>query len=119
MEHDHITEKVIGCFYDVYNCLGNGFLELVYQNAMEIALSDSQIVFMKEAALNASFRGRLVGEFRTDFLVENLIIVEIKAVSQLLPSHSAQVLNYLRASQLSVGFLLNFGNKAEIKRIVF
>ena len=119
MRFQDTTEKVIGCFYDVYNELGPGYLESVYQNSLEIVFRDRNIVNAREAPLVVTFRGQTVGEFRADFLVEGNIIVELKAIQALLPVHDAQLINYLKVTGLSVGLLLNFGTKAQVKRKVF
>ncbi len=119
MRHQDTTEKIIGCFYDVYNELGPGYLESVYQNSLAIVFKDRNIANTREAPLVVRFRGQNVGEFRADFLVEGNIIVELKAIQALLPVHDAQSINYLKVTGLSVGLLLNFGSKAQVKRRVF
>ena len=119
MRYQDTTEKIIGCFYDVYNELGPGYLESVYQNSLEIVFRDRNIANAREASLVVTFRGQSVGEFRADFLVEGNIIVELKAIQALLPVHDAQLINYLKVTGLSVGLLLNFGAKAQVKRKVF
>ena len=118
MRHQDTTEKIIGCFYDVYNELGPGYLESVYQNSLVIVFKDRNIANTREAPLVVTFRGQSVGEFRADFLVEGKIIVELKAMQALSPVHDAQLINYLKVTGLSVGLLLNFGAKAEVKRRV-
>ena len=98
--------------------MGFGFVEQVYQNALAIALSEAGISFQREYPLAARFRGRTVGDFKADFLVEKQVIVELKAVTSILKVHEVQVVNYLRASGMSVGLLLNFGTKPGFKRRV-
>ena len=113
------TEKVIGAFFDVYRELGFGFLESVYHNAMLIALADLGLVAESEVKLLVHFRGHVVGEFDADIFVEREVILELKAVDDFSPAHEAQTLNYLRASDLEVGLLLNFGPKPRIKRLAY
>jgi GxxExxY protein len=117
--HRDITEKVIGVFYDVYNELGFGFLESVYRNAMTVALRAGGLTAEPEAKLAVFFRGEQVGVFSVDILVESVVILELKAVDQLCDAHEAQLLNYLKASAVEVGLLLNFGPKPRLKRLGF
>jgi GxxExxY protein len=114
-----LTEQVIGVFYDVYNELGTGFLESVYENALALALRDVGLEVTQQSPLNVEFRGHLVGEFRADLLIERRLIVELKAVSQIAAAHEVQLVNYLRASGLPVGLLLNFGNRPQFKRRIY
>jgi len=114
-----LTEKVIGCFYRVHDELGTGFLESVYEEALIIELRDSGIKFENQRPLNVYYKGELIGDFRADIVVEDKIIVKIKAVSSLLPLHEAQLLNYLKISGMKIGLLVNFGEKFEFKRKIF
>ncbi len=114
-----LTDRVIGVFYAVYNELGTGFLESVYENALALALREAGLVVQQQACLTVRFRNQVVGEFRIDLLVAERLIVELKAVSQLAPAHEAQLVNYLKASGLHVGLLLNFGPRPHFKRKVF
>ena len=114
-----LTEAVIGAFYAVYNELGPGFLESVYENALLLALAESGIPAEAQVPLTVRFRDQIVGQFRADVLVAGRLIVEIKAVSQLVRIHEVQLVNYLRATGIQVGLLLNFGSRAEIRRRVF
>lgn len=106
-------------FFDVYNELGYGFLESVYREAMTIALESAGLHVEKEFALEARFRGQVVGVFKTDFLVNGCVIVELKALKELGSAHEAQTLNYLRAGVLEVGLLFNFGPQPQIRRLAF
>ncbi|MEX0967232.1 MAG: GxxExxY protein [Bacteroidia bacterium] len=112
--------KVIGCAMNVHNELGCGFLEPVYQEALGIELLESEIQYTKEQRLNISYKGRLLmKQYIADFVCFNQLIVEVKAMEGLLPVHSAQVLNYLKATGLKVALLLNFGTtKLQYKRII-
>ena len=110
------TERIIGAFYDVYNELGAGFLEQVYENALVFAIRKAGLAVIQQAAIDVRYRGHLVGEYRADLLVEARVLVEVKASANLSPSHDAQLLNYLKATGLPVGVLLNFGPRAQFKR---
>ncbi|HLI16683.1 MAG TPA: GxxExxY protein [Rhodanobacteraceae bacterium] len=114
-----LTERVIGVFYAVYNELGHGFLESVYENSLAPALREAGIAVVQQAPLRVDFRGRTVGEFRADLLVEDRLIVEIKSVSQLAPVHEVQLVNYLKATGIRVGLLMNFGLQPQFKRRIF
>jgi GxxExxY protein len=114
-----ITDVVIGTFFDVYNALGTGFLESVYRNAMAAALNERRVHSIREALLEVIFRGVSVGSFRADLLVENTIVVEIKAARAIDSAHEAQLLNYLRASSAEVGLLLNFGPEPKFRRLLY
>ncbi len=107
--HYEITEKILGCCFDVMNELGTGFLESVYQSALIIALKQEGLTAQREVGLEVQFRGQKVGEFYADLLVENKVIVELKACRELIPMHEAQLINYLKATGIRVGLLINFG----------
>lgn len=114
-----LTQQVIGAFYAVYNELGPGFLESVYVNALVIALGAIGLEVRLEVPLVVTFRGHVVGHFRVDLLVEDRLVVEVKAVSNLLKAHEVQLVNYLRATRINVGLLLNFGTRPELRRRVY
>ena len=118
-KHEDVTKQIIGAFFEVYNELGYGFLETVYRNAMAVALNTMGLQVYKEPSLTARFRGQVVGEFRADLMVGGCVILELKAVRSLESCHEAQLLNYLRASVLELGLLLNFGPKPQVKRLLF
>ena len=118
-KHEAITKEVIGIFFDVYNELGYGFLEPVYQEAMSIALRDAGLQVERDFGLEARFRGRMIGSFKADLLVSGCVLVELKAVKELARPHEAQALNYLRAGVLEVALLLNFGPRPQIRRLAF
>ena len=117
--HPELTEKIISVFYEVYNELGYGFLESVYQRAMTIALRAQGLEISTETPLPVWFRGEQVGDFRADLVVNDRVVVELKAARTIEASHEAQVLNYLRATAMEVGLLLNFGPRLAIRRLVF
>src|SRR5437868_7888892 len=116
-KHAELTEKLIGIFFEVYNELGYGFLESVYEKAFMLVLSANGIAFRQQCPVIVKFRGAEIGEFRADLIVESVVIVEMKAVQKLDASHEKQLLNYLRSTNLEVGLLLNFGPSAQIRRL--
>ena len=118
-KHGDITQKVIRVFYEVYNELGHGFLESVYEKSLEIALNSKGLKVCRQIEIPVSFRGQQVGDFSADMLVEGCVLIELKAARSLDTSHTAQLLNYLRATDIEVGLLLNFGLKPEFKRLIF
>ena len=119
LKHRELTDKIIGVFYDVYNELGHGFLESVYEAAMAIALAETGLDVERQHPIPVWFRGQQVGDFRADVLVQKAVILELKAGRALEPSHEAQLLNYLRATPIEVGLLLNFGPQPQFKRLAF
>ena len=116
---DSITERIIGCIYKVSNMLGSGFLEKVYENALTLELRKNGLKVKQQHGIQVRYDGVVVGEFAADLLVEDKVIIELKATKALDDIHMAQCLNYLKATGLSVCLLINFGKpKAEIRRIV-
>jgi GxxExxY protein len=113
-----LTDRVIGSFFEVYNELGPGFLESVYENALAMLLRERGLIVDQQRLLQVHFRGSVIGEFRADLVVESKLVVELKSVSQLNPAHEVQLVNYLKASSIKVGLLLNFGPRAQFKRRV-
>ncbi|MBW2662320.1 MAG: GxxExxY protein [Deltaproteobacteria bacterium] len=118
-KYKELTEKIIKIFYKVYNELGYGFLEKVYENAMMIELKKEGIPAVSQFAIKVYYENEIAGEYFADILVDDKIIVEIKAARNLALEHEAQLLNYLKATSIEVGLLLNFGPKPEIKRKAF
>ena len=117
--HYALTEKIIAVFYDVYNELGHGFLESVYHKSLALALDEKGLMVQSPIDIPVFFRGHQVGCFEGDILVEKCVLLELKAARTLDSSHKAQLLNYLRATEIEVGLLLNFGEKPEFKRVIF
>jgi len=117
--YDDITHAIIGAFYDVYNVLGPGFLENVYENALLIELNDRGLKAHSQCPVKVQYKGQTVGEYIADIIVEDSIICEIKAIQKLRPEHEAQLLNYLKATGIKIGLLLNFGPKPQVKRRIF
>ncbi len=114
-----LSKKVIGLYYDVYNELGFGFLESLYESALAIALADAGLRVERQLALPVWFRHQQIGDYRADLVVERRLLLELKATSNLNQAHEAQLLNYLRATDIEVGILLNFGPQPTFKRMIF
>ena len=118
-KHSDLTEQIIGAFYAVYSTLGYGFLENVYVKALMIELKRRGMIVRDELPIQVYYAGQLVGEYYADLIVNDLVILEIKATKSLATEHEAQLLNYLKATPYEVGLLLNFGPKSETKRRSF
>jgi GxxExxY protein len=118
-EQNELTDRIIKIFYKVYNKLGYGFLEKVYQNAMMIEFKRAGINATAQSPIRVLYDKEIVGEYFADILVDEKVIVEIKASRSLTQDNEAQLLNYLKATDVEVGLLLNFGRKAELKRKLF
>jgi GxxExxY protein len=117
--HSDVTEKIIGIFYDVYNELGYGFLECVYEESLVIALYEAGLTANRQIPLPVWFRGHKVGEFRADLLVENCVLLELKTARSLDTAHEAQLLHYLKSTEIEVGMLPNFGSRPQFRRLLF
>ena len=118
-KHSDLTEQIIGAFYAVYSALGYGFLEKVYVKALLIELKNRGLVPQDEFPIHVFYAGQLVGEYFADIVVNDLVILEIKAAKGIAAEHEAQLLNYLKATPYEVGLILNFGPKPETKRRSF
>ena len=118
MKQKELTGKIIDCVYKVHRELGFGFLESVYQNALVIELARAGLESEREKRIQVYYGEKVVGDFLADILVEDKVILELKSVSQVHPAHEAQLINYLKATGMKVGLLINFGEKVEIKRKV-
>jgi len=114
-----ITEKIIGAAYKVYNTLGYGFLEKVYENALIIELKKQGLGIKQQDPIKVHNEGEIIGDYVADLIVEDKVIVEVKAVKKLNSVHETQLVNYLKATGNEVGLLINFGNKIGIKRKIF
>lgn len=120
LEHEEITEAIIGSAFEVYNILGYGFLEKVYQRAMQVELLQHGYSVELESQIKVKFKGVIVGEYAADLFVDNKVIVELKVSKNYNPEDEAQLLNELKATGIKVGLLINFGReKVEFKRLVF
>jgi GxxExxY protein len=118
-KYKELTEKIIEIFYRVYNKLGYGFLEKVYENAMMKEFKTTDIPAVSQYAINVVYEGEIIGEYFADILVDSKVIVEIKASKSLAIENEAQLLNYLKATEIEVGLLLNYGPKPDLKRKAF
>lgn len=117
--HSELSEQIINCFYKVYNVLGYGFLEKIYQKSLEIELMKNGLSFESQYPIRVYYDNMIVGEYFADIFVDSKIIVEIKAIEVLSKDNESQLLNYLKSTNTEVGLLLNFGKKPEVKRKVF
>jgi len=117
--HSELTSLIIQCFYRVYNTLGYGFLEKVYENAMLIELRHRGLSCLPQVSVDVYYGESRVGFYVADIIVENCVIIELKAAETLCEEHEAKLTNYLRATDIEVGILLNFGKKPELKRKIF
>jgi GxxExxY protein len=118
LKHFALTVKIIQVFYDVYNELGHGFLESTYAEAMMMALESARLTAAREVPVSVWFRGQKVGQYFADIMVENAVLLELKAARHLESAHEAQ-LHYLRASEIELGLLLNFGQRPQFRRLLF
>ncbi len=118
-KYSELTEQVIGIFYDVYNELGFGFLEKAYEEAMVVVFKERGIRFQQQVPIPVWFHGQTIGSYEADLVVNGVVLVELKACKALDPSHEAQLLHYLRSTEIEVGLLLNFGPKPQVRRLAF
>ena len=117
--HQSITDKIIKCFYEVYNTLGYGFLEKVYELSLYEELTSNGLECERQKKIEVYYKEKLVGDYYADILVANKVILELKAAESLCEEHEYQLINYLKATDIELGLLLNFGKKPEIKRKIF
>lgn len=117
--HSALTDLIIKCFYTVYNKLGYGFLEKVYENALKLELTTKGLAVETQKPIKVYYHGSVVGDYYADMVVNNLVIIELKACESLNPNHQYQLQNYLKATDIEVGLLVNFGHKPEFTRKVF
>jgi GxxExxY protein len=116
MKYQEITSKIIKCAYTVHKNLGFGFLENVYQNALMIELTNADLEAEKEKKIQVLYHGQVVGDYIADIVVENKIICELKSTKEINPAHEAQLVNYLKATGMEIGLLINFGEQVRVKR---
>ena len=119
LKHSELTDKIIGVFYDAYNELGHGFLESTYAEALAMALKESGVSVVREVPVPVWFRRRKIGQYYADVMVEGLVLLELKASRTLETAHEAQLLHYLRATEVEVGLLLNFAIRPQFRRLLF
>jgi GxxExxY protein len=119
LKHGELTEKLIGIFFSLYNELGHGFLESVYEQAFSVVLAEQKIFFQRQIAIPVWFHGTQIGEFRADILVDGKVLIELKTGREIDLAWEKQLLNYLRATDIEVGLLFNFGPSAQFRRYGF
>lgn len=117
--YESLTDRIIGCYFDVYNELGYGFLERVYELSMMIHLEECGLLATRQRPIEVHYHGHNVGNYVADILVEDSVLIEVKAVERIAPEHEYQLINYLRATNVEVGLLLNFGPHPEVRRKLF
>jgi len=118
-KHSDLTQQIIAAFYQVFNTLGYGFLEKVYENALAYELEKRGFTVATQVPINVYYDGVIVGEYFADLLVNDQVIVELKSAATIAPQHEAQLINYLKATNMEVGLVLNFGPKPQVKRKVY
>jgi len=118
-KHSDLTGKILGAFFQVYKELGYGFSEKIYENALALTLKDLEMNVEQQKPITVYFHGQIVGEYIADLFINGAVLLELKSVRSLIEKHSAQLLNYLKSTDIEVGLLLNFGPKAEFKRKVY
>jgi GxxExxY protein len=119
LKYAELTENIIGIFYDVYNELGYGFLESVYEESLVIALREDGLGVERQLAIPVWFRGREVGRFRGEVVVESSVLLQLKSSRILESAHEAQLLHYLKSTEIEVGLLLDFGSRPQFRRLLF
>jgi GxxExxY protein len=117
--HQEITERIIKCFYEVYNTLGYGFLEKVYEHSMMLELTRCGLCVRNQVPVKVHYREEQVGDYYADIIVDEKVIIELKAAESVVEEHELQLINYLKATEMEVGLLLNFGKKPEVRRKIF
>lgn len=117
--HQDLTGDILKCFYAVHKSLGFGFAEKVYENSLFVELEEEGHKCKRQQPISVFYKGRIVGEYFADLVVDDLVIIELKAAERLIPEHEAQLINYLKATKHEVGMLLNFGKDAKFKRKVY
>ena len=118
MKHEALTEQLIAAFYTIYNELGHGFLESIYQKAFSVVLGEKGLRFQEQAPIEVVFHGVPLGDFKADLLVDSSVLIELKAAKALEDAHERQVLNYLKATNIEVALLFNFGPRPQVRRLV-
>jgi GxxExxY protein len=118
-KYSELTEQIIGVFYEVYNELGFGFLEKVYEEAMALALKERGLAVQQQVPVPVWFHGQAIGTYDADLVVNGIVLLELKACRALDSSHEAQLLHYLRSTEIEVGLLLNFGPRPQVRRFAF
>ena len=118
-KHSELTGKILGAFFQVHKELGYGFKEKVYENALVILLNEMGLKVEPQVDLHVYFHGQMVGEYTADLIVNDVVLLELKAADKIVEDHAAQLLNYLKATNIEIGLVLNFGPTAEFRRKVY
>jgi GxxExxY protein len=118
-KHSELTGKILGAFFQLHKELGFGFSEKVYESALEVLLPELGMIVERQRDICVYYHGKVVGEYKADMIVNGRVLLEIKSVEKLIDAHDAQLLNYLKATDLEVGLLLNFGRQAEFRRKIY
>jgi GxxExxY protein len=118
-KHSELTGKILGAFFQLHKELGFGFSEKVYESALEVLLPELGMIVERQRDICVYYHGKVVGEYKADMIVNGMVLLEIKSVEKLIDAHDAQLLNYLKATDLEVGLLLNFGRQAEFRRKIY
>ena len=118
-KHSELTGKILGAFFQVHKELGYGFKEKVYENALVILLNEMGLKVEPQVDLHVYFHGQMVGEYTADLIVNDVVLLELKAADKIVDDHAAQLLNYLKATNIEIGLVLNFGPTAEFRRKVY
>ena len=116
--YEDLSNKVLQAYFNVFKHLTTGLLESVYENALCIELDEMAVPYERQKRLSVQYKGRVIGEFVADIVVDNKIILELKSIPKLMPANSAQIINYLTITQFKVGYLLNFGEGRDYKRFL-
>ena len=117
--HSELTGKILGAFFQVQKELGFGFSEKVYEGALEILLLELGMSVARQQDINVFYHGKIVGEYKADLIVNGIVLLELKSVDKLIDAYEAQLLNYLKATEIEIGLLLNFGREAEFRRKIY
>ena len=118
-KHSEVTGKILGAFFQLHKELGFGFSEKVYESALEILLNELGMIVERQKEICVHYHGKVIGQYKADIIVNRVVLLEIKSVEKLIDAHDAQLLNYLKATELEVGLLLNFGRQAEFHRKIY
>jgi len=118
-KQSELTGKILGAFFQLYKELGFGFSEKVYESALEVLLIELGMVTERQKEICVYYHGKIVGDYRADMIINGVVLLEIKSVEKLIDAHDAQLLNYLKATEIEVGLLLNFGRQAEFHRKIY
>lgn len=118
-KHSELTGKILGAYFQLHKELGFGFSEKVYESALEVLLTELGMIVERQKDIYVYYHGKVVGEYKADMIVNGVVLLEIKSVEKLIDAHDAQLLNHLKATELEVGLLLNFGRQAEFRRKIY